>query len=419
MSLTRPVSSIAVVLALVVSTLLATNSVVVASGNTLSEIAVSNGVTVAQLMEWNGITDPDLIFAGDELIVVEPTAAQAITNDTPVTAQSYVVQLGDTLSAVAHRFSMTILKVVELNRISDPNLIYVGQTLTLGDTNPTPSATPAPQRYTVQFGDTLSGIASRFEITVTSLAGANSISNPNRITEGRTLTIPAAPSTAAPSNAAPDTATAPATTPPVAATPPSTTTTAPPAAATTPPTTSVPAAATTTAQPPAAVLPSPTAPSGTTKTTATTTSAATTTPTPATVPDPSVIGSTSLSPLFEHWATIYAVPQGLLEALAWKESNWRPDAIGPAGHLGIAQLSPETVAYVEANLLGLGTDPLDPSDGIRLEARYLRYLTDRTDGDRQALEAWNQGLHNLLSNGPSASGSRFADDVLAIRDARS
>jgi len=408
MSLTRPVSSIAVVLALVVSTLLSTDSVVVDPGDTLSEIAASNGVTVAQLMEWNGITEPDLIYAGTELIIVEPTGAQTTSSGTQAPAQSYVVQLGDTLSAVAHRFSTTILRVVELNRISNPNLIYAGQTLTLADVTQTPPAAPAPQSYTVQFGDTLSGIASGFGVTVTSLAEANSISNPNRITEGRTLTIPDAGA-----NATPDTDTAPTTTttPPVATTPP--TTTEPPATTTTPPTTTAPAP-TTTIEQPTTEMPSPAAPSGTTTTTTTTT----TPPPPATVPDPSVIGSTSLSPLFEHWAAIYSVPQGLLEALAWKESNWRPAAVGPAGHLGIAQLSPETVAFVEANLLGATTDPLDPSDGIRLEARYLRYLTDRTNGERQALEAWNQGLHDLLANGASVSGSKFADDVLAIRDAR-
>ena len=408
MSLTRPVSSIAVVLALVVSTLLSTDSVVVDPGDTLSEIAASNGVTVAQLMEWNGITEPDLIYAGTELIIVEPTGAKTTTGGTQAPAQSYVVQLGDTLSAVAHRFSTTILRVAELNRISNPNLIYVGQTLTLGDAVHMLPTTPAPQTYTVRFGDTLSGIASRFGVTATSLAAANSISNPNRITEGRTLTIPVAPS-----NTAPDTATAPTATPTVATTPPTTTT--PPANTTTPPTTTPPTttapAPTTTIEQPTTELPSPAAPAGTTTTT-------TTAAPPGTVPDPSVIGSASLSPLFEHWAAIYSVPQGLLEALAWKESNWRPDAVGPAGHLGIAQLSPETVSFVEANLLGAKTDPLDPSDGIRLEARYLRYLTDRTNGERQALEAWNQGLHDLLANGASVSGSRFADDVLAIRDAR-
>jgi len=390
MSLTRPVSSIAIVIALVSSMLLATESVVVAPGDTLSEIATANGVSVAQLVQWNAISDPNLIYVGTQLVVAAPMAGQITTVHSH--APDYLVRAGDTLSTIARRFSMTILRVVELNRISNPNLIYAGQTLRLDDGHAPPVATPPAaatplQQYTVQLGDTLSGIASKFGVSVSALAAANAITDTDRIKVGDDLKIPGAPA-----NTVPTTTAAPPTTTEVTPT------------ATAPPPTAAPA--TMTIAPATTIAaPAPTAPPPTT------------TP-PATVPDPSVIGSASLSPLFEHWAAIYSVPQGLLEALAWQESNWRPDAIGPAGHLGIAQLSPQTVAFVEANLLGVRTDPLNATDGIRLEARYLRYLTDRTNSERQALAAWNQGMHDFLANGMSETGSKFADDVIAIRDAR-
>jgi len=395
MSLTRPVSSIAIVIALVASMLLATDSVVVASGDTLSGIAAANGVSVAQLVKWNDITDPNLIYAGTQLIVTAPTAAQTATaqpqapTPTPTPTQQYLVRAGDTLSTIARHFGLTILRVIELNRISNPNLIYAGQTLTLDDSasTPTPASAAPLQHYTVRIGDTLSGIASKLGVSMSALAAANAISDPDRIKAGDDLTIPGAPASLAP---------------PTTTVPP--TTTAQPTPTTAPPTTTAPPLP---APPTTAPAPAP----------ANTTSPSITTP-PATVPDPSAIGSASLSPLFEHWAAIYSVPQGLIEALAWKESNWQPDAIGPAGHLGIAQLSPDTVAFVEANLLGVRTDPLNASDGIRLEARYFRYLADRTSSERLALAAWNQGLHNLLANGMSETGSKFADEVIAIRDAR-
>jgi len=403
MAFQRCISSIIAVVVLAMAMSLSTDSVIVAPGDTLSELAAANGVAIADLIEWNNISDPDLILVGRDLIVSDPAAAatggsRAATQSggvsgTPV-ASNYIVRAGDTLSAIAHRFGKSILRIMELNAISNPDLIYTGRTIHLdSDQNPDLVSDPSSIRagYTVVSGDTLSGIAARFGVSMATLAVVNSLSNTDFIMVGTQLVIPADP-TVLPN---PE---------PVA----STTTTNPPETSTT---TSPPIATTTTT---IADVTTTQAPMGTVPPTSTTAS-----PAPAgTVPDPSVIGSTSLSPLFEKWANIYSVPRGLLEALAWKESNWRPDAIGAGGHLGISQISPSTIAFIEANLLGLRTDPLAPSDGIRLEARYLRYLIDRTTNEREALAAWNQGLHDLLTSGISESGSDFADDVLAIRDAR-
>uniref|UniRef100_UPI001ADBB1BE LysM peptidoglycan-binding domain-containing protein n=1 Tax=Glaciimonas immobilis TaxID=728004 RepID=UPI001ADBB1BE len=46
------------------------------------------------------------------------------------------------------------------------------------------------QTYTVQAGNTLSGIASQFGISSDQLVAANSIQNPNLISVGEVLTIP-------------------------------------------------------------------------------------------------------------------------------------------------------------------------------------------------------------------------------------
>lgn len=44
-------------------------------------------------------------------------------------AQYYTVQSGDTLSGIAAKYGTSYLKVAQLNGISDPNLIYIGQKL--------------------------------------------------------------------------------------------------------------------------------------------------------------------------------------------------------------------------------------------------------------------------------------------------
>ena len=81
--------------------------------------------------------------------------------------------------------------------------------------------------------------------------------------------------------------------------------------------------------------------------------------------------------------------------------------------------SPSTAAFVEERLLGLDLDPLAASDGIQLAARYLRYLLDRTDAEREAVAAWNQGLADVRNTGISAAGNVYADAVLSIRASRS
>ena len=45
---------------------------------------------------------------------------------------SYTVKSGDSLSAIAARYGMSYETLARLNNISDPNRIYVGQTLNLG-----------------------------------------------------------------------------------------------------------------------------------------------------------------------------------------------------------------------------------------------------------------------------------------------
>ncbi|WP_051386161.1 GH25 family lysozyme [Actinokineospora inagensis] len=107
----------------------------------------------------------------------------------PAPGGTYVIAPGDTLSGIAVRFGTTVAALAALNGIADPNRIQARATLRL-PTPGTPGPAPAPRRYQIRSGDTLSGIAVRFGTTITVLARLNGIANPNKIQAGAWLTLP-------------------------------------------------------------------------------------------------------------------------------------------------------------------------------------------------------------------------------------
>lgn len=50
-----------------------------------------------------------------------------------VSAETYTVKSGDTLSEIAETYNTTVKKLVSQNKISNPDLIHVGQIIELGD----------------------------------------------------------------------------------------------------------------------------------------------------------------------------------------------------------------------------------------------------------------------------------------------
>jgi tyrosinase len=102
-------------------------------------------------------------------------------------AATYVVQSGDTLSGIAQRFGVGLQALEAANpQIADPNRIFPGQVIRIPDQIPPPGLT-----YVVQPGDTLSGIAQRFGVSLQALEAANpQIPDPNRIFPGQVIHIP-------------------------------------------------------------------------------------------------------------------------------------------------------------------------------------------------------------------------------------
>jgi LysM repeat protein len=122
----------------------------------------------------------------------------------------HIVQSGETLGFIANAYGTTVDAIVQANGLTNPNYLYVGQELVIpgaagaslafsgntggggggGTAAPAPSGGGGGTTYTVVSGDTLFGIAGRFGTTVSAIAAANGLDDPNYIYAGQQLIIP-------------------------------------------------------------------------------------------------------------------------------------------------------------------------------------------------------------------------------------
>ena len=96
---------------------------IVQAGDTLSEIATRYGTTYQHLAAINGISNPDIIHVGDRIVINGVVSPQSSDDE------YYTIQPGDTLSGIAERYGTSYQYLAYINGISDPNKIYAGDTI--------------------------------------------------------------------------------------------------------------------------------------------------------------------------------------------------------------------------------------------------------------------------------------------------
>jgi N-acetylmuramoyl-L-alanine amidase len=337
-----------------------------------------------------------------------------------VGADEVLVRSGDTLIAIARRHDLTVERLVDLNRLADPNRIFAGQRLRLEPAQAVVSTAPAvsapgtsARTHAVSFGEHLTGIARRYGTTIAEIAAANRLADPSRIFAGQRLKIPGAPAASAP-------APAPRASDPVSA----------PAKTRTHKvgsgehltgiarrygTTIAEIAAANRLADPSRIfvgqrLKIPGAPTAPASSAGPAGAAAMPAAMAAKVKDRDRVRS-----LIVAEAERFGVPTAFALAVAWQESGWQQGVVSWAGAVGIMQLLPATGEWVGEAMLGRAVDLRDARQNVRAGVRLLAHYLDRYDGDRDlVLAAYYQGQTAADRHGVFAVSRPYIASIKAL-----
>lgn len=173
----------------------------VQKGESLSSIAAKFGVSLSALEQANPqIENPNLIYPNEVITIPGGSSGntagtsgntgsaaktaktvQTTSSGTHTTGSSVTVQKGQTLSAIAAAHGVSLQALLAANRqISDPNLIYPGQTIHLpsgyrqGSTRPTSSSsgTSSFLHFTSPSEVSVSALASDHPVSISGLSAA-------------------------------------------------------------------------------------------------------------------------------------------------------------------------------------------------------------------------------------------------------
>jgi LysM repeat protein len=123
-----------------------------------------------------------------------PLAHTVLSTARPDLPATYTVQAGDTISGIADRFGIPTPAILTLNGLSWNTLVQQGQVLKLTP-EPTKKRAASPARvgdqgYIVQYGDSVSAIAGRLGISTTALLAHNGLESNSAIFPGQNLKVP-------------------------------------------------------------------------------------------------------------------------------------------------------------------------------------------------------------------------------------
>jgi N-acetylmuramoyl-L-alanine amidase len=242
---------------------------------------------------------------------------------------AYRVRFGDTLSGIAARFGMSVNRLAQRNGLDPRGILLAGSTLRLPAGGPAHRSHGFHGRYRVAPGDTLTGIAARFGVGIHRLARANGLRRNGILLAGITLRVPAH----------------------------------------------------------ARVTPSV----------------------------PMATGPWSVTAAIDAWSAHYGVDPALARAISWEESGFQIDILSSADAWGPMQVTPGTWRYVEDVLIGHPVARTGDGD-IRIGVALLHHLIADFGGNTQlAVAAYYQGERSVRAVGMFPETVWYVDNVMALR----
>lgn len=170
------------------------------SAKTGSVVSSLNSQNIALLQAHASINPTaemaaDLVPIDDGQTLLPDIASSNVigTDSGSVQISTYVVRSGDTLSAIAKMFNVSVNTIVWANDIPRSAPLQTGQTLVI---LPVSGIT-----YTVKKGDTVNGIVSRYKADLNEVLRFNDLTVSSKLTPGQTVIIPDAEKAISESNA--------------------------------------------------------------------------------------------------------------------------------------------------------------------------------------------------------------------------
>ena len=159
-------------------------------GDSLSRIAYRYKIEVSVLKEINGMSS-DLIIAGREIMVPR---GSAWANEQSPRERTYKVAEGDSLWDISKKFKVSIEDIVLWNELKIEKPLQINQAIKIFSRyerirQDIPSKQLRTMLYPVKSGDTVSRIASKFDISSSQIQEWNEIKDPSKIFPGQVLKL--------------------------------------------------------------------------------------------------------------------------------------------------------------------------------------------------------------------------------------
>jgi len=106
---------------------------IVKSGDTISSISKFYSINKDLIIKLNNLKDENYIFVGQNLIISEP--AENLTEQSDLINNYHIVQAGENLTDISNKYDLTVIDLIEINNLNNPDSIKVGQKLIIRKTN--------------------------------------------------------------------------------------------------------------------------------------------------------------------------------------------------------------------------------------------------------------------------------------------